>query len=81
MLEKKLARPFFVRLKVVFVADGEEVEDGVEFENGGIVLFLKFEGTLMNATGYIICNFEKLELTWRKAPSKGREIHGVYREE
>jgi hypothetical protein len=53
VLDKKSARPCFVRLKVVFVADRKEAEDGVESESGGIMLFLELDGTC-NVTGHII---------------------------
>ena len=76
MLEKKLARPFFVGLKVVFVADGEEVEDGVEFEKGRIMLLLELEGAFfLNATGYIIyATLNSWSLPGVKHPAKGAKF-------
>jgi hypothetical protein len=77
VLEKKLARPFFVRLKVVFVTDREEIEDCDEFECGKIMLFLELDGTFQCHKSYCIRKAEIIKLTWRKAPSKEREIRLV----
>ena len=77
MLEKKLARPFFVRLKVVFVADREEIEDYVEFECSRVMLFLELDGTFKCHKLYCIHKAERTKLTWRKAPSREREIRLV----
>ena len=79
VLDKKLACPFFVRFKMVFVADREEVEDCMKPEYGRIMLLLELEGTFKCHTSYCIREAERIKLTWRKAPSKERGIRLVCR--